>query len=40
MLMEREKMKAFDRLFIEVGAAEEEIAKAMKEHELEKSPEF
>jgi|LakMenE01Jun11ns_1017448.scaffolds.fasta_scaffold8642766_1 hypothetical protein len=40
MLMEREKMKAFDRLFNEVGAAEEEIAKAMKEYELEKSPEF
>jgi len=40
MLLELEKMKAFDQMFFEVGFAEEEISRAVKEHDLLKSPEF
>jgi hypothetical protein len=40
MLMEIEKMKAFDQMFIEHGIAEEEISRAVKEYDLLKDPEF
>ena len=40
MMMEMEKMKAFDVLFLEVGFAEEEIARAVKEYDLTKTVEF
>lgn len=40
MMMEMEKMKAFDDLFLEVGFAEEEIARAVKEYDLTKTVEF
>ena len=33
-------MKAFDDLFLEVGFAEEEIARAVKEYDLTKTVEF
>ena len=32
LLMEVEKVKAFDRLFAEVGVGEEDIARAVKQH--------
>ena len=40
MMMVMEKMKAFDDLFLEVGFAEEEIARAVKEYDLTKTVEF
>ena len=40
LLMEVEKVKAFDRLFAEVGVGEEDIACAVKQHDLTNSAEF
>ena len=40
LLMEVEKVKAFDRLFAEVGVGEEDIARAVKQHDLTNSAEF
>jgi len=40
MLLEIEKMKAFDQMFNNVGFAEEDISRAVKEYDLLKDPEF
>ena len=40
MMMEVEKVKAFDLMFNEHGFAEEEIARAVKEYDLLKDPDF
>lgn len=40
LLMEVEKVKAFDKLYAEVGVGEEDIARAVKEHDLTNSDEF
>jgi len=38
--MEVEKQKAFDLMFIEFGVTEDEITRAVREHELLKSEEY
>jgi hypothetical protein len=40
MLMEIEKIKSFDQMFLEHGFAEEEISRAVKEYDLLKDPQF
>jgi len=39
-MMEVEKQKAFDLMFIEFGVTEDEITRAVREHELLKSVEY
>lgn len=40
LIMEVEKIKAFDRMFLEFGVDEKDISRAVKELDLLKSPEY
>ena len=40
MIMEMEKMKAFDAMNLEFGLTEEDISRAVREYDLTNQPEF
>jgi hypothetical protein len=39
-MMELEKMRSFDELFMEFGVGEEEISRGFRENKLDADPEF
>ena len=40
MLMEMEKMRSFDEIFLKHGVGEEEISRGFREHKLDQDPQF
>ena len=40
MIMEMEKMRSFDELFLKYGVGEEDISRGFRENKLDGDPEF